>query len=196
MRRLAVVLILGFAVTGCATTWQPLEKGQQAPEASYKVEFPDEWLKFDSTIAKRMPDPLDRGLTITRDGTMLQSIRIGHMELDQTFPNTKKTLNEKMLPQEAAEVVADNFRMAENVLEFNILENAPAEIGGHPGFKILIEYKIDNRLWLRRMFYGTLVNQRMYFLQYHAPKRYYFERDLETFQSMLDSFQPVITPDS
>ena len=196
MRQLAVVLILSLAVSGCATTWQPLEEGQQAPDASYKVELPDEWLMFDSTVAKRMPDPLDRGLTITREGTMLQSIRIGHMGLDQTLPNTKKTLNENMLPQEAAEVVADNFRMAENVLEFNVLENTPAEIGGYPGFKILIEYKIDSRLWLRRLFYGTLVNQRMYFLQYHAPKRYYFEQDLETFQSVVDSFRPVITTGS
>ena len=192
MRRFAVVLILSFAVSGCATMWSPLEEGQQTPDASYKVEFPEGWLKLDSTMAKRMPDPLDRGVTITRDGTMLQSIRVGSMELDQVFPNTKKTLNEKMLPQEAAEVIADNFRMAEGVLEFNVLENVPAEVGGHSGFKILLEYKMDNRLWLRRMFYGTLLNNRLYFLQYHAPRRYYFERDLETFQKILDSFRPVI----
>ena len=192
MRRFALVLMLSFAVSGCATAWTPLEEGQQAPDASYKIEFPKGWLKFDSTMTKRMIDPLDKGVTITREGTMLQNIKVGFMELEQAFPNTKKTLNEKMLPQEAAEVVADNFRMAEGVLEFNVLENVPADVGGHPGFKILLEYKIDSRLWLRRMFYGTILNNRFYFLQYHAPRRHYFERDLETFQKVVDSFQPVV----
>ena len=104
------------------------------------------------------------------------------MALDQVFPNTKKKLNEKMLPQEAAEVIADNFRMAEGVLQFNLVENVPAEVGGHPGFRLLLEYKMDERLWLRRLFYGTIVNGRFYFLQYHAPRRHYFDRDLETFE--------------
>jgi hypothetical protein len=192
MKRLAVVLILGFAVSGCATLWSPLEEGQQEPDVSYKIEFPEGWLKFDSKTSKRMVDPLDRGVTITRDGTMLQNIKVGFMELDQAFLSTKKTLNENMLPQETAEVVVDNFRMAEGVLEFNLLENVPVYVGGHPGFKILFEYKIDNRLWLRRMFYGTILNKRLYFLQYHAPGRYYFERDLETFQNIVDSFRPVL----
>jgi len=192
MRRFAVVLILSFTVSGCATVWSPLEEGQQSPDASYKIEFPKDWLKLDATMSKRMPDPMERGVTITREGTMLQSIRVGFMDLEQVFPNTKKTLNEKMLPQEAAEVVADNFRMAEGVLDFKIIENVPAEVGGHPGFKILLDYKMDNRLWLRRMLYGTILNDHFYYLHYHAPRRHYFERDLNTFQNMVDSFQPVI----
>ena len=192
MRRLAVVLFLVIVTSGCASTWTPVGEGLRTPEADYKVELPQGWLRFDATISNRMVDPLERGVILTRDGMMLQAIRIGSMKMDETFKHTEKNLSEGMLPQEAAEMVADNYRMAEGVLDFEIIENVPVDVGGHPGFRILLEYKLDNRLWLRRMFYGTIVEDRMYFLHYYAPRRHYFDRDLEVFQGVVDSFRPVI----
>jgi hypothetical protein len=178
-----------FAVSGCATTWSPVGGEYQGSKEGYATVFPEGWLKINTAHRK---DPLLKGVAITREGTMLQSIRVGFMELDEAFLNTKKTLNEKMLPQEAAEVVTDNYRLAKGVLEFNLLENVPVDVGGYPGFRLLFEYKSDSRMWLSRMFYGVIVKDRFYFLHYHAPKRYYFERDLKTFQAVVDNFRPLL----
>jgi hypothetical protein len=188
---MALVLILVFTAAGCATTWSPLKEGQQIPDASYKIEFPEGWLKFDSTMAKRMKDPLLRGTIITRDGDLLQRITVGHMELDTPLLSTKKTLTAEMLPQEAAEVIADNYRLTDGLMDISILENMPADVGEYPGFRLLMDMKLSNNMWKRMLFYGAIVKDRFYYIHYYAPRRHYFDRDEETFMAVVDSFRPV-----
>ncbi len=193
MKRFALVFLLALFAAGCATPYAPVGGDYQATKWGFEARFPEGWLEVKGA-GVGVKDPLYKGIAITREGPLLQIIRVGSMETGETLANTKKSLNEGMLPQEAAGAVADNFRMAEGVLEFNVLENVPAEVGGYPGFKLVLEYKIDKRVWLRRVFYGAIVKDRFYFLQYHAPRRHYYDRDLGTFLKVVESFQPVSAP--
>ncbi len=68
------------------------------------------------------------------------------LKIDTELLHTKKKFEKGMLPQEAAEVVIDNLRSNPNILNQNVVENKPVQIGGHPGFKIVYTYQNKGRI--------------------------------------------------
>jgi hypothetical protein len=92
------------------------------------------------------------------------------------------------LPQEAAEVILDEIISDQSVLNFEMLENIPAVIDKHDGFRVVFSYKNRDGLKLKTIYYGFLNDGRFYSIRYTAVKRYYFEKDIETFRKVLDSF--------
>lgn len=67
-------------------------------------------------------------------------------------------------------------------------------MAGLPGFKLVYTFKTENGLRLKRVHYGVLVRDRVYRVQYQAPARYYFEKDLATFERVRESFKVTDKP--
>jgi hypothetical protein len=146
----------------------------------YEVSLPAGW---------RRGTAVSDSLLLTRDGINLQYIRIARVAVGDELTHTKKKFAKRMSVQEIAEVELDEVRSDQAVRNFEPVENVPFQVASLPGFKLVCTFKAENGLRLRRVHYGVLVRDRVYRVQYQAPARYYFEKDLATFERVRESLR-------
>ena len=146
----------------------------------FEVDLPQGWYQ-----AREVGD----ALLVTRDGLLLQFIRIERVSVEQELPHTKKKLTRGMQAQEGAELEVDELRSSPEVFNFELIENIPTTVGGKPGFRLLYSWKTKDGLRLKRIHYGFLNGKWAYRLIYQAAARYYFDRDLATFERVRESFR-------
>jgi hypothetical protein len=128
-------------------------------------------------------------IRLTHDGLLLQQICIGRIPVTDELRNTKRKLTQEMIPLEAAEVMSSDIRSNSNLTNQDIIENAPATVGGYPGFKLHYTYRTEDRLKVEGLFYGAMVGPWLYYVLYEAPAQHYFNKDLQVFDRTLASFQ-------
>ena len=173
------LLVLAILPAGCAP-WTMVGGSYLTNSENYEVNLPSGWRKHNQSRDV---------LRITRDGLTVQEILIGRWPLDKDLPHTKKKLAKGMLPQEAAEVVVDDFRSNSSLDNYQIAENNPSKVGGHAGFKLAYGYQTKAGLKKKGIYYGVLVDKWLYFLNYEAPDRHYFGKDREVFEKIKESFR-------
>jgi hypothetical protein len=175
MKNGLILLTLIGLITGCCG-WKAVDGDFQAD--TYRMEVPGGWMKFDSGAY----------VMISHDGPYLQYILFQERPLERPFRHARKRLTADMLPQEAAQTVIDDLSSDPMVANFAVIENAPAVIDDHDGFKLLFSYRDREGLFLKTAYYGFIQGQSYYSLRYTAPQRYYFDKDIEVFESMLAKF--------
>jgi hypothetical protein len=174
-----VYFLLIIFLTGCAT-WEQVGGVYETSSHNYKTELPKEWRRFN----------LDRSqVLITKDGFSLQWISVSRTPIDKKLDFTQKKYSKHMLPQEAAEVAIANFRSNPQIFNMQIVENDPVLIGGYAGFKIVYQYQTDKGLTKKGVYYCSLVDEWSYKINYEAPARYYFERDLPALELVKEKFK-------
>jgi len=177
---LALVLILG----GCAP-YTAVSGKQMLTEYDVEVTTPSGWYRAD----------LVGGVfAITRDGLTLQFILVGRVPVDEALKFTKRKFDDKLPPAEVAEVELDNQRSNPAMLNFVVEENVPATLGGRSGFRLVYTWNTDDGLRRKRVHYGFRDGKYVYRLIYQAAARYYFERDLTTFETVRESFRVLSKP--
>ena len=129
MKKLLLLLISVSLIFGCASAAYKRSL-KDLPDADFTVEIPNGWWK---------PENINKYL-ITKDGAYQQYVLIQRRPIDRPFRHTRKTLNEGMLPLESAGIIVDEIASDRNIINFKVLENAPAVIDGHKGFKLLFTY--------------------------------------------------------
>ena len=174
----AIVLLLG-ALSGCAP-WVQVEGPYRMDSQGFEVNLPTGW---------RRATTVGDSLLVTRDGVSLQYIRIGLVAVGDELTHTKKKFAKGMSPQDVAEVELEDVRSDQAVRNFELVENVPFQVAGLPGFKLVYTFRAENGLRLKRVHYGVLVRDRVYRVQYQAPARYYFDKDLATFERVRESFR-------
>jgi len=175
----AVLLLAGVAACANGPRWIPAGGGFIPESGAYSLQLPEGWM--------RLADP--GRVFVSRDGPYLQRIDVRVLQVGTPLGATKKTFSRGMLPQEAAELVQDALLSSPGMQGMTLLENAPATLDGHPGFKLVIGYKATDGLKMRALVYGMLDGDSVYELMYRATERYYFERDLPTFEQVRASFR-------
>ena len=180
MKTILAILVSLFLIAGCASVAQERSL-KNLPVSDFLVEIPVGWWK---------PKHIDKYL-FTKDGVFLQYVLIQQRPIDRPFRYTKKKLNNGMLPQEASGIIIDEIASDRRIYKFNVIENAPAIIDGHDGFKILFAYKDKKGSAFKTLYYGFIMGDSFYNLRYNAAMRYYFEKDIEAFEQILSSFKVV-----
>jgi hypothetical protein len=175
MKKWLVLLIL--LAVGCAP-WVRVGGVYQDGERNFSVDLPQGWMK----------SSMDKSLLITRDGVLLQTIIIERLKATDELRYTKKKLEPSMLPHEAAEVIGDNIGSDPSITDFTLLENAPATIANRAGFRLLYTFKNRDGLRFKGVYCGFISGDWFYALRYTAPARYYFDKDVGTFEQVVSSF--------
>jgi hypothetical protein len=177
-------MLVGTLIFGCAAPWTPVSGQYDMGSENFTVNLPNGWQRYNAVANK---------VVITRQGMLLQQIAIFRTPIDKKLPYTHKMILPDMLPQEVAEVVIDNLKSNPNISNGVIIENDPALISGQAGFKFVYNYRTKGGLDKKGIFYGLLKGDQLYKLVYEAPRRYYFDKDLETFEDTVASFRLVKT---
>jgi hypothetical protein len=164
-------------LTGCAATMHAHDSAAQ----SCAVDIPAGWRQI----------PTNRYFMLTREGPFYQYALVQRRPVDRPFQHTKKRLKPDMLPQEAAEVLADEMLSDQNLHSLQIIENEPAQVKGSQAFKLLFTYADPEGRTYKTVYYGFLQGGYYYSLRFTAAGNEYFERDLNTFDAMVQSFRIV-----
>ena len=167
-----------LSITACAP-WIPAGGPYDAPACHFSVVLPEKWMKFKT----------DDYLLVSKDGPFLQYVLIQERRVEQPFGHTSKTLHTGMLAQEVAQVIIDEISGDRGISDFQVMENRPVRINGLDGFKLLFTHKNRDGLVFRTQYYGFLAGARFYAIRYNAAQRYYFDKDIQTFESILSSFE-------
>ena len=174
--------LAAILTTACASgpRWVAAGGTYMPPSSRYTMQLPQGWKRLEG----------QDWLLTSRDGPFLQSLSVRIIEVDKPLgKSTKKVLARGMLPQEAAEVIQDAIASSPGMQGMKLLENAPAELDGRPGFKLVVGYKDEDGLKMKAVVYGVLVGDSLYQLTYRAPERYYFQQDLATAEQMRATFR-------
>ena len=180
MKKLMPLLFCLLFIFSCVSAAQErsLEK---LPDAGFAVEIPDGWWK---------PEYTNKFL-LTRDGPYLQYVLIQQRPLNKAFRYTKKKIRKGMLPQEAAGIIIDELASDRYLMNFEVIENTPATVDGHAGFKILFTYKDKKGSQFKTLYYGFVSADSFYNLRFCAAAPQYFEKDIASFDRIINSFKLV-----
>jgi len=180
MKKLMPLLFSLLFIFSCASAAQErsLEK---LPDAGFAVEIPDGWWK---------PEYTDKFL-ITKDGPFLQYVLIQQRPLNKAFRYTKKKIRNGMLPQEAAGIIVDELASDRYLMNFEVIENTPATVDGYAGFKILFTYKDKKGSQFKTLYYGFVSADSFYNIRFCAAAPQYFEKDIASFDRIVNSFKLV-----
>jgi hypothetical protein len=96
-----------------------------------------------------------------------------------------------MLPLESAGIIIDEIASDRNIMNFKVLENTPAIMDGHAGFKILFTYKDKKGSMFKTLYYGFISDNTFFNLRYCAAMRHYYDKDIADFKQILNSFKLV-----
>jgi hypothetical protein len=183
--RTTTALGLGLLLAGCATAkppaWVPAEGTWVAANAGFEVDGPPGWMRRNAS---------HEVFTVTRDGTTLQRIVAGATAVGKPvgFGSSKRPWTAGMSPAELGELVADDLGSAKGLTDVQLLENAPAQLAGRPGFRVVATFA-DEGLRHRGVIYGAAEGARLFWIFYVAPERHYFDLDLPTFERAVGTFR-------
>jgi hypothetical protein len=189
-----------FLLLSCGVPYSLVTERHVVSPENFAVDLPVGWRQHNASfdpvqdykamLEKRRKLSWDV-IRLTRDGLLLQQICIGRIPVTEELPNTKRKLAQDMIPLEAAEVISSDIRSNSNLRNQDIIENAPASVGGYPGFKLHYTYRTEQELKVEGLFYGALVGNWLYYVLYEAPAQHYFKKDLQLFETTRSSFQLI-----
>lgn len=195
-RTLLGVLLL---VAGCAP--YVLVSGRQSlPEYEFEVTAPEGWYRAMAAVGAGASASAGgtaetfEGIVLTRDGLLLQQIRVQRVAADKDLKFTKRKFDVKLPPNEVAEIELDDHRSNPNVFNLAVEENVPATVNGRLGFRLVYTWTTKDGYRLKRMHYGFVEGKWVYRLIYQAAARHYFDRDLPVFERLRESFRLLTKP--
>jgi hypothetical protein len=173
---LCCLLLIGCA---SAAPWQPAGGPYHDDPRNFSVELPAGWMRFNSKDI----------LLITKDGVLLQIIALERVAAGDKLHYSTMKYRQGMKAEEAAEVMIDNIKGAAKAPRLEILDRRSTEISAAPGMRILYTYEDVSGLHYQGVSVGVMKGGAFYGLHYLAPKRYYFDRDLDVFENVVKSFR-------
>jgi len=181
-----LALTLGLAtllLAGCATVEPTWVTDSATPQTAKKLgvtaNIPPGWARF-------TPDP---DLVMTKDGFLLQTIRVTRRDYGTKIENTDRTITRGMEDQDAAQILLDAFAADQTRHNLQIVSNTPATIDGHAGFRIEVTYKTPEGLTIHETAYVALVDDSYVIARYTAPHRHYHELHSLDFERVVEGLK-------
>ncbi len=134
-------------------------------------------------------DKNTEAVLLTRDGLLLQAIRVERVPVDKDLPYSKRKLVVGMPVHDLAELEVDNLRSNHAAFNFELAENQPAPVAGRPGFRLVYRWKTKEGLPLQAIHYGVFDGKTLFRVVYQAAARHYFERDAPAFERVRESLR-------
>ena len=173
--RFWICIILFTLLASCA-------HGGGKPALTFNAMVPEGWKEIATD---------DAMMFMTKDGGYKQFVLIRERPLAEPFQFTQKTLQPGMLPEVAAEIIANEILADTNIRNFSVTENTPARIAGNSGFKLAFVYTDADGYVFKTIYYGFIKGDTFYNIRYGASQDEYFQKDLKTFEEVFKSFKLV-----
>lgn len=195
---LALLMLLALA-GGCAPMpyWTLTDDmNRTLKSTSFEMTMPAGWTRTTTAdtweqvkVDDKTQTLLLEAVTASRDGVAIQAITVTRRYADTAFPTLKKKSNANMQPIEAADLYVSELRKRYGLERLKVVSNKPAQINGHQGFELVMEFKNDDGLRIRIVSNGFVDKTGFYTINYRAPVLYYFDRDYADYTKLVRSFR-------
>jgi hypothetical protein len=182
MKKLTV-LVMMILLAGCASTWKQAGGRYESSSQNFVVEVPQGWMELNTTDY----------LLVSKDGPFLQYMFAQRRQVDQPFQHCKMRMQKGMTPEEAAHVLVSEISADQSLYGLEVTEQSRVQIDGHQGFRIQFSYENKTGPRIKTVYYGFLDGEWFYNIRYSAAERYYFDKDLETFNNFVRNFRLLRT---
>ena len=180
LRLLTAALPVLVLLAGCtAPTWVTEQKPQTAAKIAVTADIPPGWARYSP----------EKDLVMTRDGFLLQTIRVSRAAYGSKIEHTSRTITRGLDGQEAAQILLDAFAADQTKRALTIVDNRPVMIDGHPGFRIEIAYRTAEGMTVRETLCVALVEDSYVVARYTAPDRHYHELHAGAFEHVVQSLK-------
>jgi hypothetical protein len=184
---------------GCAQTpyWTVTDDANRVLKStSFEMTVPAGWTRTTTAdtweqvkVDDKQQTLLLEQVTASRDGVAIQAITVTRRYADTAFPTLKKKTSANMQPIEAADLYVSELRKRYGLERLRVVSNKPAQINGHQGFELVMEFKNDDGLRLRIVSNGFVDKTGFYTINYRAPVLHYFDRDYADYTKLVRSFR-------
>jgi len=181
MKRTALLTLAGLLLVGCVgPTWvTDNSQPQEAKAIAVSASLPQGWARYS-------PDP---DLVMTRDGLLLETIRVSRKAYGSKLENTDRKFTKGIDAQEAAQILIDAFAADKNRHNLQVVDNRPVAIDGHAGFALEVTYRTPEGLTIRETMYVALVGDSYVIARFTAPDRHYHELHKGAFEEVVKTLK-------
>jgi hypothetical protein len=179
-RRILLYCCLALMLAGCAPPWRVIPKSEVASGQTYKVDLPAGWMQNEARKDV---------LFISLFGPALQGIEIREAPPAEAFKKIHETVAPGILPSELAELKLALIKNELSPQRVVLLENKPALIDGHQGYRLQVKYENSRGLGYEAVVYGFTARDQVYMIRYYGTSLYYFPHDLPVFEGLVKSFR-------
>ena len=146
----------------------------------------------DQTEQTEQTDQTDGAFPLAALSSKQWPVRTGRYLMGRLTPG--------MSPLDVAEAVLLSRKNNKGIFDVQVLEMVPWTVAGTPGFRTVLDFHVSvppntpygkhvpsmqRRTPYRSVCYGFIEGELLYVIGYTAAKRYYFERDTETFEEVV-----------
>ncbi len=178
-KKIFYLTVVSLTLAGCAMWTQLTPSEYKDKKYLFSTVVPGHWMRFNA----------GRYFVITKDGVVLNYVRVYRQKFEAALEFTKKTFRADMTPQDWAEVETDEIVSGPNVGAFKTIKNVPVAIGGHEGFRLEYEYTAQGGLKKQGIACGFKVGNWMYRVQFEAAKQHYYAESAGHFERFVEKFQ-------
>lgn len=180
------LLILALAGTcllpACMTTtggWVSQQGENRADKIALSAEVPEGWSRWRS----------DSDITLTKDGMLLQMVRINRTPYGTPYENSNLTIQPGMTPLDASQIIVEDMQANQEMRSLELIDNRPATVAEHPGLRIECTYKNEDNLTVHEIAYVGLTPDSYVVARCRAPDRHYIETISGDFERIVDSIK-------
>lgn len=186
MKRILCLCLLLACHAAPALDWKVGEPGVVASPSNggFTIQPPSGWF-YTGTVGV---------FAAAHNGALLDFIRITLTPWERVGKYMKLKVSLDMAPEDIAEQYL--AAMQRDLLEVRVLSNEPAEIGGHPGFRLHFEFRLppgQGGAQMEEITLGTATEQGLLLAHYFGAKIHYFEQSRPAAEEALHTltFIPV-----
>lgn len=174
------LIILAVSLSGCSM-YVPVDRGEFGNKRyGFAVPIADaDWMQ------RRRAE----GWVITRDGELLQYIRVQRQPLGAELSTTKRRFIADMSPLELAEVEQDVLRSQRNIGYFEVVSSTPVTVDGREAFRLEYSLRRHSGLHVRGIRYGFIHEDRVFRLHFEAAQEHYFDQYQKKFENIVENFK-------
>ncbi len=172
----SLALLALLSASGCAgPIWVTEQKPQTASKIGVTASLPVGWARYSP----------DRDLVMTRDGFLLETIRVTRSAYGSKLDHTDRTVSKGMDEQEAAQILIDAYSADQSRHNLTVVENRPITLDDRPAFRLEITFKTPEGLTVRETICVALADDSYVVARFTAPDRHYHELHKSAFEEVL-----------
>lgn len=173
------LLFLGFFILTACAVWSPISGEYQNSRSEYKIFLPEGWMRLNQ----------HRNLIMSKNGPLLELVQIRVLSIKKPLPYTKKMIQKDMMAQELSEILIDDYSSSPENLDLQVISNKPSDISSVKGIRVEFTSNTKEGLKRKTVFYGLLIGELLYWVEYSAADTYYFDKEIRTFEDMVKSLR-------
>ena len=183
---LTLTAVVAGLLAGCATpTWDATPGTHHSEKTGLTLDVPSGWSRYGN--------PLE--IVLTRDGFLLNLIRINRTPYGEKYGDTELTLRAEISQLDASQLVVESMQADQKRRNLVLIDNQPVTVAGHPGFRVEISYRNEDNLTVHEIIYVALIPEAYLVALCRAPERHYIEAVSGDFERIVASLRVDPDPD-